>query len=85
MFTQYFTKDFGNNVKIEDKDYKKYSLNLDSDYREDKVLIEVVEELKEKANGKYSDLKVVEIPDNLKYVIDEYDGIETLHQEVEEW
>ena len=85
MFTQYFTKDFGDNVKIEDKDYEKYSLYLDGDYREDKILIEVVEELKEKANGNYSNLKIVEIPDNLKYVIDEYDGIETLHQEVEEW
>lgn len=85
IFTQYFTKDFGDNVKINEKDYEKYSLNLDGAYREDKILIEVVEELKEKANGKYSNLKIVEIPDNLDYVIDEYDGIETLHQEVEEW
>ena len=48
-------------------------------------MIEVVEELGEKASGRFGNLKVVEIPDDLEYVIDEYDGIETLHQKVKEW
>jgi hypothetical protein len=30
-------------------------------------------------------LVVVEIPDGLDYVIDDYDGFETLHERVEEW
>ena len=81
----YFTKDFGNNVYISSEDFKKYNLFLDEDFREDKTLIEVVEELGEKANSMYSNLKIVEIPDNLDYVIDDYDGIETLHQKVQEW
>lgn len=85
LFTEYFTKDFGDVSRISDDDYEKYRLYLDKSHREDKVLIEVVEELKEKANGRYGKLKVVEIPDNLKYVIDDYYGIETLHQEVQEW
>lgn len=46
---------------------------------------ECVEELGEKANGKYSRLEVVEIPDGLDYVIDDYDGIETLHENVRCW
>ena len=84
-FDFYFTKDFGDNVYISDEDYKKYFLKLDEKFREDKTLIEVVEELDEKANVFYSNLKIVEIPDDLDYVIDNYDGIETLHQKVKEW
>ena len=84
-FDFYFTKDFGDNVYISDEDFKKYFLNLDENFREDKTLIEVVEELGEKANTFYSNLKIVEIPDDLDYVIDNYDGIETLHQKVQEW
>ena len=81
----YFTKDFGNNVYISSEDFKKYNLFLDEDFRDDKTLIEVIEELGEKANSMYSDLKIAEIPDDLDYVIDNYDGIETLHQKVKEW
>ena len=84
-FDFYFTKDFGDNVYISNEDFKKYFLNLDENFREDKTLIEVVEELGEKANAFYSNLKIVEIPDDLDYVIDNYDGIETLHQKVQEW
>ena len=40
-------------------------------------LINVVEILKDKANGKYAELKVAEIKGNL-YRIDEYDGWETI-------
>jgi hypothetical protein len=84
-FDFYFTKDFGDNVYISDEDFKKYFLKLDEKFREDKTLIEVVEELGEKANVFYSNLKIAEIPDDLDYVIDNYDGIETLHQKVKEW
>ena len=84
-FDFHFTKDFGDNVYISNEDFKKYFLNLDENFREDKTLIEVVEELGEKANTFYSNLKIVEIPDDLDYVIDNYDGIETLHQKVQEW
>ena len=62
------------------------TLNITSDYREDPLLIEIVEELGEKANDSFSTLKVVEIPDELangNYIIDDYDGIETLHAKVD--
>ena len=51
--------------------------------REDATLIECVEELGEKANGDCAKLEIVEIPDNLKYTIDCYDGYETLHEDVQ--
>lgn len=45
--------------------------------RHDKRLVEVVEKLGEKANRKFSKLKVVEI-DSPMYRIDEYDGMESV-------
>lgn len=47
-----------------------------TEYREDPVMISIVEELGEEANNKYSDLEVVEIPDGYNYDIDYYDGLE---------
>lgn len=85
LFNHYFTKDFGDYAYISNEDYEKYNLYLREDHREDPVLIEVVEELGDKANGRFGELRIVEIPDDLDYVIDEYDGIETLHQKVQEW
>lgn len=79
LLTTYFTKDFGNDVEISNKDYEKYSLYLRGEAREDKTLIEVVEELGEQASGRFGELKIVEIPENAFYLIDEYDGIETVY------
>lgn len=75
----YFVKDFGEGIKLNDEEYNKYCLYLSSEYRFDKTLIEVVEELGEKANGNFAELEVVEIPDNSFYKIDEYDGVETIY------
>ena len=79
LFVQYFTKDFGKLAKISDEDYSKYNLTLREEHRTDETLIEVVEELKDVANGRFGDLEIVEIPDNCFYKIDEYDGVETLY------
>lgn len=79
FFMTYFTKDFGNNVEISKEDYEKYVLYLSETAREDKTLIEVVEELGKKASGRCGELKIVKIPDNAFFIIDNYDGIETLY------
>ena len=44
--------------------------------RSNPQLIEVVEELGSRANGSYAALKIVEIPDDVDVVIEEYDGDE---------
>lgn len=82
-----FNKDFGDRVKYFDIDWK-YLVHLNTDdLREDIDLIEIVEKLGKAANGRFADLKVVDIPDELKgnYVIDDYDGIETLHEDIRVW
>jgi hypothetical protein len=53
--------------------------------RADEKLIECVEKLGEAANGAYAQLSVITIPDNTKYIIDDYDGIETVHEEHKSW
>ena len=80
----YFTVDFGKHVGKDGLDWSK-ALYLNDRNREDPVLVEVVEELGHDADGRYAHLVVVDIPDGMDYVIDEYDGIETLHQRVQEW
>lgn len=46
--------------------------------RNDPVLIEVVKELGDKANGPSAKLKIVSIPKHAGYSIDEYDGSESI-------
>lgn len=84
LVTYYFTKDFGDSVEKDKIDWSAY-LYLDNGHRDDPTLVEVVEELGKKASGSYGNLVVVEIPDGMDYVIDDYDGIETLHENVRVW
>jgi hypothetical protein len=53
--------------------------------RTDPVLLKVVEQLGDRANGYYSELSVVEIPDDVKWIIQEYDGIEWIAEEHRTW
>lgn len=84
LITHYFTKDFGDNVEMDKIDWKA-ELYLNYEHRDDPALVEVVEELGEKASGTFGKLVVVEIPDDMDYVIDYYDGIETLYENVRVW
>lgn len=53
--------------------------------RNDSVLVEVVEVLGEKANGRCADLKVVEIPDGVDWQVEEYDGNEWVAEVHRTW
>ena len=53
--------------------------------RNDSALVQVVEELGEKASGPHAELKVVEIPDDVKWKIDEYDGSEWVAEQHRTW
>lgn len=44
--------------------------------RDDPILVRVVEELGDKANGHHADLRIATVPSGTKYRIDEYDGTE---------
>lgn len=53
--------------------------------RTDTILIQVVEELGNNANGKYSDLHIVEIPDDISWEISDYEGMEKIHEKHRSW
>ena len=62
-----------------------YVSNCRAEERDDPKLIQAVEELGDKANGGFSDLRIIEIPDDVKWVIDEYDGMESIEEEHKSW
>ncbi len=53
--------------------------------RDNPLLIQIIEELKENASGLLSKLKIVEIPNDVEWEIEEYDGMETIHEKHRIW
>jgi hypothetical protein len=53
--------------------------------RNDPVLIQIIEQLGDSAGGKYSSIKVVEIPDDVEWHIHEYDGMEHVAENHRTW
>lgn len=80
-----------NLVFVKDEDYPNHGRwcrdgNADYDYyfdqysidRTDPALVQVVEELGERASDRYSDLQIADLEPGTRYYIDEYDGQETI-------
>ena len=67
-----------------DKNGKRFS---DDDIpRTDPALVQVVEELGDEANTRFSDLRIVELEPGTRYHITEYDGNESVETEYDiEW
>ena len=53
--------------------------------RNDSALVQVVEELGDAANGEYAKLKVVEVPDDVQWTVEEYDGWESVEEVHRKW
>ena len=67
---------------------KAYSKTVFYDYdldRTDPELVAVVQELGDKANGRCAELKVVDIPDDVEWQIEEYDGSEWVAEKHRIW
>lgn len=82
-------------VKAENDWYRNYYIDgiIDNDHyfwttnisRNDPHLVHVVEVLRAEASGSYSRLKVVEIPDDVDWEINEYDGLEHIREKSRTW
>ena len=71
----------------EDAEYEEGSFFSEYDIaRTDPALIQTIEELgSEEASGKCAQLAIIEIPDDIDYLIDEYDGIEHIAENHRTW
>lgn len=82
MFVHYQTKDLGQTTNNLPNETYWYYGTLE---RDDSDLIAVVEKLGKEASGLCACLEVVEIPDDVEWEIDDYDGIETIHEVHRSW
>lgn len=90
------TKDFGDEIEIpkfivggqqtkEYEDFWSYYFSCRDIERDDKDLIKVIDEFGKEVNSNYSELKIIEIPKDVEYEIDEYDGMESIHEVHRSW
>ena len=69
----------------QNKKYNEVKLDSSPENRADPLLVKVVEELGKEANGSCAELKIVEIPDDVKWEISEYDGNEHIAEKHRTW
>lgn len=67
------------------KQLDEYFINCRPEDRSDPDLVRVVEELGARANGRCAELAVVDIPDDVEYTIEEYDGLEHVAEVHRTW
>jgi len=66
---------------ITDPDFWAFEIPRDSD-----TLVAIVEELgSEAAGGKYADLRIVDVPDDVEWDVEEYDGMEWVAEKHRTW
>lgn len=65
---------------IEEKDFRDLEIPRDDPY-----LVKVVKELGMSANGTHSNLKIVEIPGDIEWLVQEYDGAEWVAEKHRTW
>lgn len=53
--------------------------------RDDSDLVAIVEKLGREADGQYASLKVVEIPEGVDWMIQDYDGVEWIAEKHRTW
>jgi hypothetical protein len=55
------------------------------DLRIDPVLIDIIEKIGSKASSPNADLRIIEIPDGVDWIIQDYDGIEWVAEKHRIW
>jgi len=81
---------FGLSTKAESK-YRELAGITDPDFhsreipRDDAHLIAVVELMGSDADGEYAELKIVDVPDDVNWYVEEYDGREWVAERHQTW
>ena len=53
--------------------------------RGDPFLVQAIEELGESADGRFAKLKIVDVPDDVEWYVEEYDGLEWVAEKHRTW
>lgn len=72
---------FGQEIKLANGD-NWYDREID---RDDPILVDLVREMGVEVNSNFSELKVVKIPGNIEWTIEEYDGLEWVAEKHRTW
>jgi hypothetical protein len=62
-----------------------YWLGRFDNYRSNPILVAMVEEDAERVSGDHAELEIIEIPDDVDWVIEQYDGIEWIAERHRTW
>jgi len=82
----YFKKPLGKKSTFKQIEFSKTRMLTFDFVRNDPILVQVVEQLKDEVNTTYSFLEVIEIPDDIKwYIYVSDDGTECVHEEHRVW
>jgi len=73
----FYGEKYKNSTEIKDLSFDAYLRDIP---RDDKDLVALVEEWGDDVSGECAELKVVEIPDGIKWEIEEYDGMEKVSE-----
>lgn len=69
-----------NRKRITDPEFWEYDIK-----RDDPILVQLVEEMGKAVDSRYSELKVVDIPDDVEWTVMEYDGLEWVAEKHRTW
>lgn len=53
--------------------------------RNDPLLIQIIKELHADANGDHAELKIIEVPNGVDWIVEEYDGLEWIAEKHQVW
>lgn len=70
---------------LETYEWNSYLHYNDPVVRSAPLLIQCIELMGERANGEHAEIAIVEIPDDVNFEIDEYDGMESIHEAHRSW
>ena len=79
---QHACNDYDRSYFITDNNDCMYAFDLN---RDDLDLVQCLETLGHAADGNYSELKIVEVPNDVNWTICEYDGIEWVAEQHRTW
>ncbi len=77
--------DMAMNKYISIKNLEKYQIREEDIKRDDKDLVKIVKQLGSDAYGTYAELKIVKIPADVDWMIEEYDGKEYIAEKHRTW